>query len=66
MARRHESGKIIDALSAAGFTQNRVLVCCNADNIGSEKVILANGGVRDVSFVEEDGNVVHRFWINLK
>ena len=41
----------------------RVLVTCNADNIGSVKTILKNGGVEDKSFIEEDGTVIRRFWI---
>ncbi|MDY0404378.1 GNAT family N-acetyltransferase [Virgibacillus sp. 179-BFC.A HS] len=45
----------------------RVLVTCNKDNnIGSAKTILNNGGVEDEAFVEEDGNVVRRFWIKVK
>jgi len=43
----------------------RVLVVCDEGNIGSEKTILNNGGVQDESFIEEDGNVVKRFWIHL-
>jgi len=42
---------------------NRVLVVCDAVNIGSEKTILNNGGVADVDFVEENGNVIKRYWI---
>jgi predicted acetyltransferase len=41
----------------------RVLVTCNADNIGSAKTILKNGGIEDKSFIEEDGTVIRRFWI---
>ena len=41
----------------------RVLVTCNDDNIGSAKTIIKNGGVEDKSFMEEDGTVVRRFWI---
>ena len=41
-----------------------VLVVCDEGNIGSEKTILNNGGVRDNDFIEEDGNVVRRFWIH--
>ncbi|GGH77245.1 putative acetyltransferase [Pullulanibacillus pueri] len=44
---------------------NKVLVCCDEDNIGSEKTILNNGGIRDTDFIEEDGNVVRRYWIEL-
>jgi predicted acetyltransferase len=43
----------------------KVLVVCDADNIGSEKTILNNGGIRDTDYVTEDGNVVKRFWIEL-
>ena len=42
---------------------NRVLVTCNDDNIGSAKTIVKNGGIEDKSFIEEDGTVVRRFWI---
>ncbi len=42
---------------------DKVLVVCDADNIGSTRTILNNGGVEDASFTEEDGNVVKRFWI---
>lgn len=40
-----------------------VLVVCDADNVASEKTIIKNGGKLDVNFVEEDGNVIKRFWI---
>ncbi|MFS0864746.1 GNAT family N-acetyltransferase [Fredinandcohnia sp. 179-A 10B2 NHS] len=43
----------------------KVLVVCDAANIGSEKTILNNGGLRDSDFIEEDGNVIKRFWIEL-
>ncbi|CAM3727233.1 GNAT family N-acetyltransferase [Mesobacillus thioparans] len=42
---------------------DKVLVVCDADNIGSARTIINNGGVEDASFTEEDGNVVKRFWI---
>ncbi|MRN56687.1 GNAT family N-acetyltransferase [Paenibacillus monticola] len=41
----------------------KALVVCDAINIASEKTIRKNGGVEDNSYVEEDGNVIHRFWI---
>ncbi|MEI4709153.1 GNAT family N-acetyltransferase [Bacillus cereus] len=43
----------------------RTLVVCDEVNTASEKTILHNGGVRDDDFIEEDGNVVRRFWIEL-
>ncbi|KAA0779394.1 GNAT family acetyltransferase [Bacillus sp. AR2-1] len=43
----------------------KALVVCNDVNTASEKTILHNGGLRDDDFIEEDGNVVRRFWIEL-
>ncbi|MFC5773030.1 GNAT family N-acetyltransferase [Ectobacillus antri] len=42
---------------------DRVLVCCDEDNIASERTILKNGGVFESMFIEDDGNAVKRFWI---
>ncbi|MFF2093276.1 GNAT family N-acetyltransferase [Paenibacillus sp. NPDC058174] len=42
---------------------SKALVVCDADNIGSERTILSNCGIPDVSFTAEDGSVVKRFWI---
>lgn len=41
----------------------KVLVTCDATNKRSEKTIINNGGVRTNDFIEEDGNIVRRFWI---
>jgi predicted acetyltransferase len=41
------------------------LVTCNEDNIGSEKAIIKNGGVRNDDFLESHGNIVKRYWITL-
>lgn len=43
----------------------QVLVVCDETNIGSEKTIINNGGVPDTDYIDEDGNVVKRFWIEL-
>lgn len=43
----------------------KALVVCDEGNIASEKTILKNGGIPDSNFVEEDGNVIKRFWIQL-
>jgi predicted acetyltransferase len=43
----------------------KVLVVCDEDNIASEKTILSNGGKPDSDYIEEDGNVIKRFWIQL-
>ncbi|AUD21689.1 GNAT family N-acetyltransferase [Bacillus cereus group sp. BC251] len=43
----------------------KALIVCDEVNTASEKTILHNGGLRDEDFIEEDGNVVRRFWIEL-
>lgn len=44
----------------------KVLICCVTDNIGSEKTILANGGVYESTVHEPRANVdLKRFWITL-
>ena len=42
----------------------RVLVTCNTDNIASERVILANGGVLECE-IDVDGVAVRRYWITV-
>ncbi|WP_175989315.1 GNAT family N-acetyltransferase [Bacillus sp. Marseille-Q1617] len=39
------------------------LVVCDKWNEASKKTILNNGGIPDRDFIEEDGNVILRFWI---
>lgn len=43
-----------------------VLIVCDKENKASERTILKSGGRRIEDFIEEDGNVVHRFWIELR
>ena len=44
-----------------------ILITCIEDNIGSEKTILANGGVYESSIYEKDECVtLKRFWISLE
>ncbi|WP_047981492.1 GNAT family N-acetyltransferase [Ornithinibacillus contaminans] len=43
----------------------KVLVTCDEDNIGSAKVILANGGIEDKPELNTDEKVTRRFWIAL-
>lgn len=47
------------------FGLDKVMVTCHKGNIGSEKTILANGGVFEKE-VKVDGETVRRFWIELK
>lgn len=48
---------------AKGLGITKVLVVCDAHNIASKRTIINNGGVQDIDFIEEDGNIVNRFWI---
>lgn len=43
---------------------NRVLMCCDRNNIGSAKSIIRNGGVLENEVVE-DGVPVQRYWIRV-
>lgn len=42
-----------------------VLVVCDADNVGSERTIIKNGGRADAHYIEDDGNVIKRYWIEI-
>lgn len=42
----------------------KVMITCNADNLSSEKVIIANGGVFEKN-VEVNGCSIKRYWITL-
>lgn len=44
---------------------DRVLMCCNRDNIGSAKSIIKNGGVLENEIISKDGDIVERYWIEL-
>lgn len=43
---------------------SRVMITCDYDNYGSEKTILANGGVLEKE-IEVDGKVMKKYWISL-
>ena len=42
---------------------HKVLVVCDKTNLGSLKVIMNNGGIPDSDFIEDNGNIIKRFWI---
>ena len=48
---------------AASFGIDRALVTCFADNVGSRRVIEANGGRLEAEFVHE-GRPALRYWVN--
>ena len=43
---------------------DRVLMCCDKDNVASAKSIMRNGGVLE-NEVEDDGHIEQRYWICL-
>jgi len=51
-------------LNCKNYGLEKVLVTCNNDNIGSEKTIIANGGVFEKE-IYVDGIIKKRYWINL-
>ena len=44
---------------------SRVLMTCDKSNIASAKTIIKNGGVLENEFVNSEGNVEQRYWIQL-
>lgn len=44
---------------------DRVLICCDKDNIGSRKSIISNGGVKE-NEVPDEGSITERYWIDIK
>lgn len=45
---------------------DKVLITCNKDNIGSRKSIINNGGVLENEIIDSDGELLQRYWINIK
>ncbi|NIK79462.1 putative acetyltransferase [Paenibacillus castaneae] len=43
----------------------RALVVCDEHNEASARTIVRNGGVPDSSYIEENGNVIKRYWIGI-
>lgn len=43
---------------------NKVLMCCDKNNIGSAKAIVKNGGILE-NEIEKDGRIEQRYWIKL-
>ncbi|UVI32744.1 GNAT family N-acetyltransferase [Paenibacillus spongiae] len=43
---------------------HKALVVCDAANVASERTIRNNGGIPDTDYIEEDGNVIKRFWLD--
>ena len=45
---------------------NKVLMVCDKDNIGSAKSIINNGGVLENEFVNSEGVIEQRYWIDIE
>lgn len=45
---------------------DKVLITCNKDNIASAKSIINNSGILENEVIDEEGNVIQRYWIDLK
>lgn len=44
---------------------DKALVTCDSGNTPSERTILANGGVPDTPYTEDEGIITKRFWISI-
>lgn len=44
---------------------DKVMITCSPENVASAKTIIANGGIFEKN-VEVDGEVIQRYWIDLK
>jgi len=47
------------------FGIEKALVTCDKVNIASAKTAMRNGGVLENEIIEDDGNIVQRYWITL-
>ena len=45
---------------------SRVLMVCDKANVASAKSIVNNGGVLENEVIDDDGEVVQRYWIDLE
>lgn len=54
----------LEKCKAMGLKQ--ILITCDKDNMASAKTILANEGVLENEFVEDNGNIVQRYWITIQ
>lgn len=44
---------------------NKILITCDVNNIGSNKIILNNSGVLDSKDIDSNGVKFNRYWINI-
>ena len=46
--------------------EDKILITCDDDNIGSAKILESNGGILENEFLDDKGEVQQRFWIELE
>ena len=44
---------------------DKVLMVCDKDNIASAKTIIKNGGILENEFINDDGKIEQRYWIDI-
>ncbi|QQE77837.1 GNAT family N-acetyltransferase [Alicyclobacillus sp. SO9] len=44
----------------------RALLTCDEKNVASEKTIRNNGGIQDSNYIDDNGHVTCRFWIDTR
>lgn len=70
LSRRNGYGNALLKLAlqkAAMLDLDRVLITCDADNIGSRRIIESNGGIFESKiFKEENNKQLRRYWIALE
>ncbi len=54
----------LNLLNCKALGIEKVLLCCDCDNLPSERTIIANGGVFE-RMIHANGKAIKRFWINL-
>lgn len=45
---------------------DKVLITCSKENIGSAKSIINSGGILEDEYIQDNGEVVQRYWIDLE
>ncbi|MBM7616233.1 GNAT family N-acetyltransferase [Alkaliphilus hydrothermalis] len=50
---------------AKEFGIDRALITCDKENVGSAKTIMKNGGILENEVLQEDGEMLQRYWIEL-
>ncbi|MDF2544011.1 MAG: acetyltransferase, gnat family [Herbinix sp.] len=52
-------------IRCAELGMDKVLITCNKNNSASERTILKNGGILENEVIEDNGNIILRYWITI-